>query len=112
MVYLKLHVGTQYTHNFYFIMQHAVLCLCYTVPKISSCTSLKDRSLDELCVEEARFDSLTDKIDDIIQQGMLAALYEIKLNKHFLESAAVSSQALKHEIVSDSEASSQGFLTF
>ena len=93
-MYLKLHVGTQYTRNFYFILQHEVLCLCSVVSKISSCTSLKDTSLDELCVEEARFDSLTDKIDDIIQQGMLVALYEIKLNKHSMESAAVSSASI------------------
>ena len=94
MVYLKLYVGTQFTRIFYFILQHEVLFLCSTVSKISSCTSLKDTSLDELCVEEARFDSLTDKIDDIIQQGMLVALYEIKLNKHFMERAAVSSASI------------------
>ena len=75
---------------FYFILQQKALFLCSAVPKISSGNSLKDSSLDELCVAEARFDSLTDKIDDIIQQGMLVALYEIKFNKHFIESAAVS----------------------
>ena len=94
MVYLKLHVDTQYTRNFYLILQHEILFLCSAVPKTSSSTSLKDRSLDELCVEEARFDVLTDKIDDIIQQGMLVALYEIKLDKHFMESAAVSSASV------------------
>ena len=93
-MYLKLYVGTQFTRIFYFILQHEVLFLCSAVSKISSCTSLKDALPNELCVEEARFDSLTDKIDDIIQQGMFVPLYEIILNKHFMESAAVSSASI------------------